>query len=525
MEDSNLIARLMEANKFTFASIAEPEWDHKAAAREADTAEKATIAGYKAAKASATAKPEKTTHRQWGDVPGLVGEIAYWFWQQSPYPMPEISIGSAIAYVAGIAGRAYNVRGLGLNQYVMLLAESGFGKNAGSKGIDALNAAVHRSLSETETTRSGPRGLPSQEGLTRALVAKPCCVSVVGEIGKWLQKLYCKQPNATNDGLQQIMLHLYTASGGSSVFGDIQYSKSENNVPRIMAPAWSLLGDSTQSSFNQSINETSIEEGLIGRMTFFEYPTTEPVPVFNKDHWKYRKPPAELVQKVVELIKHCTAKENTEDGTQEYNWFDIPMTSDAAAIDDCLEQILHKTKEQSRLEGEANLVCIWMRVRERTLKLAALLAVGIDYKTPVITGEEMNLAYNYIKRGNDILAAKIINGTTGNNLAIQQSQALDKCLQSYIMTEHTAMFEKNYGVNVVMHSRGIITYDYIRKQVSRRKCFADAYNPVAALSSIVREYVDSGRLREVGNSDESRGSATSLVNRYRSGKMYFIERV
>jgi hypothetical protein len=472
---------------------------------------------------SANGSQEKNAPR-WPSVPGLVGEIAYWFYKQSPYPMPEISIGSAIAYVAGIAGRAYNVRAMGLNHYVMLLAETGFGKNAGSKGIDALNAAVHKSLSETETTRSGPRGIPSQEGLTRALVTKPCCVSVVGEIGKWLQKLYCKQPNATNDGLQQIMLNLYTASGGASVFGDIQYSKSENNVPRIMAPAWSLLGDSTQASFNLSINETSIEEGLIGRMTFFEYPMSAPVPVFNKDHWKHRVPPADLVQKVVALLKHCIAKENQEDGTQDYNWFDIPLTSDAEAIDGMLEQILHKMKEQGRIEGEANLVSVWMRVRERTLKLAALLAVGIDYKNPVLTGAEMNLAYEFIKRGNDILSAKIKNGTIGGNVASEQSDALSKCLQTYISTEHSAMFEKNYGVSVVMHSCAIIPYGYISKMLSKRKCFAGAHNPAIALSGTVREFVDCGRLREVQPGDAIRGDNKSLVNRYRPGKMYFIER-
>lgn len=70
--------------------------------------------------------------------PGLVGEIAQFIYAQAPRPVPEIALAGALGMVAGIAGRAYNVSGTGLNQYTLLLAPTGTGKEAIASGIDKL---------------------------------------------------------------------------------------------------------------------------------------------------------------------------------------------------------------------------------------------------------------------------------------------------------------------------------------------------------------------------------------------------
>lgn len=57
--------------------------------------------------------------------PGLVGEIAQFIYQSAPRPVPEIAIAGAMGLMAGICGRAYNVSGTGLNQYILLLAKTG----------------------------------------------------------------------------------------------------------------------------------------------------------------------------------------------------------------------------------------------------------------------------------------------------------------------------------------------------------------------------------------------------------------
>ena len=56
--------------------------------------------------------------------PGLVGEIAQFIYAQAPRPVAEIALAGALGLMAGIVGRAYNISGTGLNQYVLLLALS-----------------------------------------------------------------------------------------------------------------------------------------------------------------------------------------------------------------------------------------------------------------------------------------------------------------------------------------------------------------------------------------------------------------
>lgn len=57
--------------------------------------------------------------------PGLLGELAQFIYAAAPRPVPEIALAGAIGLMAGITGRAYNVSGTGLNQYVLLLAQTG----------------------------------------------------------------------------------------------------------------------------------------------------------------------------------------------------------------------------------------------------------------------------------------------------------------------------------------------------------------------------------------------------------------
>jgi hypothetical protein len=67
---------------------------------------------------------------QYDRPPGLLGELATFIYAQAPRPVAEIALAGAVALMAGICGRSYNVSGMGLNQYVMLIADTGTGKEA-----------------------------------------------------------------------------------------------------------------------------------------------------------------------------------------------------------------------------------------------------------------------------------------------------------------------------------------------------------------------------------------------------------
>src|SRR5208283_2584903 len=54
--------------------------------------------------------------------PGLLGDIALFIFQNAVRPVKEIAIAGAIAYLAGITGKAYNISRTGLNHYIAILA-------------------------------------------------------------------------------------------------------------------------------------------------------------------------------------------------------------------------------------------------------------------------------------------------------------------------------------------------------------------------------------------------------------------
>ena len=66
--------------------------------------------------------------------PGLVGEVAQYIYQTAIRPVPEIALGAAIAITAGVCARSYNISGSGLNQYLILLAKTGAGKEGAVTG-------------------------------------------------------------------------------------------------------------------------------------------------------------------------------------------------------------------------------------------------------------------------------------------------------------------------------------------------------------------------------------------------------
>ncbi len=206
----------------------------------------------------------------WKRPPGLIGDIADFIYSASPSPLIEVAIAAALAVFAGFVARAYNVRGMGLNLYIIALAPSGSGKNGGKVGIERLYSALRPLLADAVQKqlllnpleiRKGVGFLVSPQGLRNSIAgnkttpSRMCSLSVFGEFGLYLQELCdSKRSNANLKGLRRLILDLYTASGGATTIGDTVYSDSDKNVCELVAPAWSFFGDSTQLNFFKALS-------------------------------------------------------------------------------------------------------------------------------------------------------------------------------------------------------------------------------------------------------------------------------
>jgi hypothetical protein len=115
--------------------------------------------------------------------PGLLGEIAQFIYAAAPRPVPEIALAAAIGLMAGICGRAYNVSNTGLNQYILLLAKTGMGKEGMAAGIDKLIHAVKQQVPPIDEF-IGPSHIASGQALVKYVHKKSqCFVSILGEFG------------------------------------------------------------------------------------------------------------------------------------------------------------------------------------------------------------------------------------------------------------------------------------------------------------------------------------------------------
>ena len=126
-----------------------------------------------------------------GDIefpPGFVGELASYFYSSAIRPVREVALAAAIALTSGVVGRSYNISGYRLNQYLILLAKTGTGKEDVATGIDMLMAAVRSRVPMCEHF-IGPAVFASGQALIRVLDTKPCFVSVLGEFGISLKQL------------------------------------------------------------------------------------------------------------------------------------------------------------------------------------------------------------------------------------------------------------------------------------------------------------------------------------------------
>jgi hypothetical protein len=234
--------------------------------------------------------------------PGLMGEIAQFIYAAAPRPVPEIALAAAIGLMAGICGRAYNVSNTGLNQYILLLAKTGMGKEGMAAGIDKLIHAVKQQVPAIDEF-IGPSHIASGQALVKYVHKKSqCFVSILGEFGHRLQNMSDTRTNPHERMLKQILLELYQKSGHTDTYRASIHADFDKNTELTSSPAFSILGESNPYTFYQALNEDMITEGLLPRFLLIEYVGIRPE---LNEHHAHTYPNNELTSKFATLAANC----------------------------------------------------------------------------------------------------------------------------------------------------------------------------------------------------------------------------
>lgn len=419
--------------------------------------------------------------------PGLVGDIARFIYAQAPRPVPEIALAAALGMISGIVGRAYNISGTGLNQYTLLLAPTGTGKESMAKGIDRLFSAIQGTVPASQDF-VGPAEIASSQAIIKYMSKGPTSfISVVGEFGIYLQQMANLNAPPHLLGLRRFLLDAYNKSGeGQSLHPSI-YSDKDKNTHSVISPAFSLLGESTPEKFYEGLHEGLIQEGLLPRFTIIEY--TGPRPPLNPNHTK-AKPSYELTEKVATLCAHALMLngqnkainvEMDDSSLRRFNEFDVH----------CDMQINGSNKEARKQ--------LWNRAHIKAMKLGALIAVGVNPYDPLIGLDVANWAIEIVVNDVKKLLEKFDSGEVGtDNDETKQLTCIIKAVKEYIVSPWDHVKVYCVGLPPAIHGARIVPYCYLQRKLASVAVFKkDRQGSSMALKRAIATLLERGDMREI----------------------------
>lgn len=412
---------------------------------------------------------------------GLVGEIAHYIYSSSIRPVHEVGIASALGLTAGVIGRAYNISGTGLNQYIILIARTGSGKEGMSGGIDRLISAIRTRVPVADQF-TGPGVFASGQALLKVLGQKPCFVSVLGEIGLTLQQICDSRANAANVMLRRVLLDLYGKSGWGDMLKPMVYSDKEKNTEIVHAPAVTIVGETTPETFFDGLNQSHIAEGLIPRFSIIEY--VGPRPPRNTT-CAFMPPDPGLIDKFGDLLVVALSAQ------QNNTCHHVKVSPPAAKLLSDFDAYADRSMNDSSKEVELQL---WNRAHLKALKMSALLAIGHNLHEPEVTQGNADWAIKFVCNDIKTISDRFNNDEVGTGDARRDSE-VRKAVVNYVDIPQKRR-ENSYRVSTKISRFGeIVPFGYLRRILYRKAPFQEhRLGANAALKHTLVAMVEAGIL-------------------------------
>lgn len=416
--------------------------------------------------------------------PGLLGEIAHYIYSAAPRPVGEVGLMAALGLLSGIAGRAYNMVFSGLNQYLVVLAPTGSGKEGAHSGIDQLVSAIRPNVPMVDRF-IGPSAFASGQAMIRALDDRPCFVSLLGEFGHTLAQLCDPKASPSTVMLRRVMLDLYTKSGWGRMLRSSVYADVEKNTREVNAPAITLLGESTPEIFYGAIDASRIAEGLIPRFSILEY--TGKRPRLN-DH-PFMTPDQIIVDRLTELVIYAlTHEQNMAQPMILERMCDPKAYALLREYNDMVDQIMVEAQADIELQ-------LWNRAHLKALRIAGLLAVGQNIHNPRISFADAEWATRFVQYEVTELLNRYRSGQAGSG-EIRLEHEIKKVVIEYLAM--TKVQRARYEVPAALLDSNAIPYSYLRRRLRRLTMVREhKLGPKRAVEDAVADLTTAGILEQV----------------------------
>lgn len=403
--------------------------------------------------------------------PGLVGEVAAYVLAAAKRPVADIALATAISVIAGISGRNYNISETGLNQYILLLAKTGTGKESVQSSIDRLFVEVQKTIPAADRFL-GPASFSSGPALVKRFGEQPCFVSVLGEFGHRIKAMSHPRANSAEKTLMAAYLDIYAKSGWGQMLRSSVYSDKEKNTTNVHAPALTLLGETAPEPFFAGLDESLIESGFLPRFLTIEYTGERP----KRNKHAMPMPSGELVDRVSALCATVLQME------QNSTCYTVAVNDPALHMLDLFDEY---ADDQMRGAGET-VRQLWNRAHLKALRLAALIAVGVDHYAPTVTRVEAEWAINMVKRDVAVLHSRFISGDVGEGDGKLRADVVG-VIRKYLREGSTRFAD--------YHTRGCLPSRFLAQQTAARSAFKNHRNGAnRALKETLDHMVATGEL-------------------------------
>lgn len=430
--------------------------------------------------------------------PGLVGEITQFIYANSTHPTEVLSVTGALAMMSGVCGRAYQVMSTGLNQYYLLVAKSGRGKESIPRGVSALLHAAEN-FQPGASNFFGPNTFASGQALHNYIAENNSFVSFQDEFGKIIPQIAKGFVPAHLGELYKLYLSLYSRSGKNERLSPIRYSDSKKILPTIQRPAFSLYGYSSPDTLFQNLTEAMITDGFIPRFLLMEY--TGPRVPFNEG-FENVYPHEDLARKVAALCGSA-----------------LHLNNQNRPINIAFSRQAHNYQREFRAYADAQIndaqndsfAEIWNRAHLKALKLAGMLAVGKSLHAPTIEQSDLQWAIWLVERDIRMMSAHFEAGEVGEALEQRQIGALRRFVRLWLCEP----WEKLRGYKTASESArnaGLIPYRYLAQRCMQLSYYRqDRIGATAALKRAIQTLIETGELLRVNPEDAAKFNCRGAV--------------
>lgn len=447
----------------------------------------------------AEANLSQTPRFQMNYPPGNIGRLAFNFYQMSPYPNQTQAIASAFAAASGLAGRSYHVNGIGLNLFIMCLAETGSGKETLNNATMSLFFDLSRLEGRDQSTIGfkkirdyiGPSRYSSETAMYKKISKQPKLLSVMAEMSFFFEAA-AKGDDQHSMGVRRALLDLFTKSKPNAFVKGKEYADDEKNHKDVHSPTISLIGEGQPDKFYRSLGSADAEDGLLNRFDIFDCSRASRGPR-NKD--MAFSVDEDCIRRFMPLARASIADLAGPDEKPEM--LRCGFSPEANALSDQYEaNVIDKLNMQSGLLRYQLL----NRSLARAWVYAALMACA-DLKRaedlPIISGEQMAYALDLVYRERCHLLKMFESDATGEGDANRIAFVLDKARNAITVS-------KSSLITRYMKEHCIVSHHFLWDACKNNSNFKANRHLGASdlLTKTIRAAIENGSLVKIDVSDK-----------------------